>query len=175
MELNSLARWKYYQPTTYKVCCITLIIGYINNLIHFYFYAGEEFCAVFLSTCEPTDHEGRPQDLVKSICNEYVFNTVVTRAQSLVFSAGNPFLLQQMGTHFKTNCWAEYIQRCIQCQSLVTPDVLSEEELERLPEQVRLLSAKVFPTEALSQATSLDQEMKPFCFPVFDNLASYTW
>ena len=64
-----------------------------------------------------------------------------------------------MGTHFKTNCWSEYIQRCIQCQSLILPDVLSEEELERLPEQVRLLYAKVSLTEAMSQATSLDLEI----------------
>ena len=96
---------------------------------------------------------------MKSICNEYVFNTVITRAQSLVFSAGNPFLLQRMGSQFETNCWSEYIQRCIQCQSLILPDVLSEEELERLPEQVRLTSAKVSLTEAMSQTTSIDLEI----------------
>ncbi len=54
---------------------------------------GEEFSAVFLSTSEPTDGHGAPADQFKSICNEYVFNTVVTRAQSLIVVAGNPFFL----------------------------------------------------------------------------------
>ena len=66
--------------------------------------SGEEFSAVFLSTSEPTDDHGAPADRFKTICNEYVFNTVVTRAQSLIFVAGNPFLLLHMGSHFKSNC-----------------------------------------------------------------------
>ena len=119
---------------------------------------GEEFVAVFLSTAEPTDKGGKPRNVTKSICNEYIFNTVITRARSLVYSAGNPFLLQHMGTHFKINCWQEYIQRCIQCQTLLLSDVVTEARIQELPWLMEQLSSNVFLTETLAQATTADLE-----------------
>ena len=82
-----------------------------------------EFRAVFLSTAEPTDAEGRLWDPHSSICNEYIFNTVVTRAQSLFVAFGNPFKLLHSGSspNFTKNCWKLYIQRCIQCGTLLFP------------------------------------------------------
>lgn len=112
---------------------------------------------MFLSTCEPTDNDGNPQDPVRSICNEYIFNTLITRARSLVFSAGNPFLLCQMGLHYNVNCWAEYIHRCIQCQTLLlkNPKPNSESEIQQLPQVVEKLYKLVMPAKSLDQAAQL--------------------
>ena len=41
-----------------------------------------------------------------------------------------------MGTSYDINCWAEYIQRCIQCQTLLYPEQLLESEVFHLPEQL---------------------------------------
>ena len=81
---------------------------------------------MFISTVEPTDSQQRPWDSVRSICNELVFNTVITRARSLVYSVGNPFLMQHLGTHYSRNCWSVYIQRCIQCSSLHLSDTCQD-------------------------------------------------
>ena len=114
--------------------------------------SGEEFSAVFLSTSEPTDGHGAPADHFRSICNEYVFNTVVTRAQSLVFVAGNPFFLLHMGSHFKTNCWTEYIRRCIQCQSFELPRNYAPSDAQNLPKIIGQICEKVFLSENIQQA-----------------------
>ena len=114
--------------------------------------SGEEFSTVFLSTCEPTDGHGAPSDQLKSICNEYVFNTVVTRAQSLIFVAGNPFFLLHMGSHFKINCWKEYIRRCIQCQSFELPNTFVPSDAQNLPRIVGQLCEAVFLSESIQQA-----------------------
>ncbi len=119
---------------------------------------GEEFSAVFLSTSEPTDGHGAPADQFKSICNEYVFNTVVTRAQSLIVVAGNPFFLLHMGSHFKTNCWKEYICRCIQCQSFELPRYYAPSDAQNLPKIVGQICEEVFLHESvqLAEEQSLD-------------------
>ena len=106
---------------------------------------------MFLSTSEPTNELGAPTDHFKSICNEYVFNTVVTRAQSLIFVAGNPFLLLHMGSYFKTNCWTEYIRRCIQCQTFELPSNCST-DAQNLPKMVGQVCEKVFLSEIIQQA-----------------------
>ena len=116
------------------------------------FHSGEEFSAVFLSTAEPTDSRGAPVDHFKSICNQYVFNTVITRPQSLIFAAGNPFTLLQMGSHFETNCWMEYIRRCIQCQSIIPPTIRSPAEAQNLPKIVGMICEKVLLGETIQQA-----------------------
>ena len=106
---------------------------------------------MFLSTAEPTDNHGAPMDRFKSICNKYVFNTVITRPQFLIFVAGNPFSLLQMGSHFETNCWMEYIRRCIQCQSFIPPKVHSPSEAQQLPELVGQVGEKVLLGETIQQ------------------------
>lgn len=127
-----------------------------HHSVLLFFHPGEEFDAVFLSTAEPTNAHGEPPNPSKSICNDYVFNTVLTRARSLVYSIGNPFLLQHKGSsqHFSVNCWQEYIQRCIQCQTLVLPEVNSEEETRSMPHLVEQLSSRVYLAETLEQATT---------------------
>ena len=60
----------------------------------------------------------------KSFCNRYVFNTALTRAQSLVVCAGNPFQLLKveaaMADH--VGCWREYLRRCIEKGTFIVPD-----------------------------------------------------
>ena len=121
---------------------------------------GEEFTAVFLSTCEPTDGTGQARDPVRSICNEQVFNTLITRARSLIFTAGNPFLLHHMGKSCDVNCWAEYVQRCIQCQTLHLPEPKSESEVQQLPRKMKEIFRKVFYSDVLDEATQLSIEEK---------------
>ena len=73
---------------------------------------------MFLSTAEPTTAEGESKNPTKTPCNQYVFNTAITRAQSLVVCVGNPFLLlkieKKIGNENKASCWGEYIRRCMQ-------------------------------------------------------------
>ena len=114
---------------------------------------------MFLSTHEPTDCNGYPRDLVRSVCNEYVFNTIITRARSLIYATGNPFLLHHMGKAFEKNCWAEFIQRCIQCQTLILPQQNTEARRKELPDLVEQLSKMVFPGKTLDQA--MDQSLQP--------------
>ena len=101
---------------------------------------------MFLSTHEPIDNEGKPVNVVRSICNEYVFNTVITRSRSLIVAVGNPFLLIKMGTYFPINCWSELIQRCITCQSFYLPQGINTPRAE-LPKMISTLTERVLPTE----------------------------
>ena len=84
---------------------------------------GCQFRAVFVSTSEPTevlaDGSVAPSNPTKSICDPFVFNTVITRAQSLVVCVGNPFLLlrleQSMVRRYgdRGKCWSHYLKACL--------------------------------------------------------------
>ena len=97
------------------------------KLFNFLFATGTEYRALFLSTLEYTLSDGRVSNPTKSICDPYVFNTAITRAQSLVVSVGNPFMLlkiegfmeQKYG--LKARCWREYLMRCIECKTFIIP------------------------------------------------------
>ena len=112
----------------------------------FFPYAGSEFDAVFLSTHEPTDKKSKPLNTVRSICNEYVFNTVITRSRSLIVVVGNPFHLIKMSSHFSINCWSELIKRCLTCQSFHLPQG-THITTERLSDVIEELHAFVFSPE----------------------------
>ena len=63
-----------------------------------------------------------------------------------------------MGKNHDINCWAEYIQRCIQCQTLFYPELL-ESEVCCLPKTAEQLFKQVFSnTGTLQQATQLSLE-----------------
>ena len=79
---------------------------------------GREFRAVFLSTLEITKPDGSTLNPTKSICDQYAFNTVITRAQSLIVCVGNPFLLFSIENSYNIHCWREYVKRCLETSSL---------------------------------------------------------
>ena len=81
---------------------------------------GREFRAIFISTLEKTEDDGSTSNSTKSICDRYVFNTVITRAQSLVVCVGNPFLLFSIEklSGYKIHCWREYVKRCLEASTL---------------------------------------------------------
>ena len=85
---------------------------------------------------------------VKSLCDQYVFNTVITRTCSLVVAIGNPFRLMHIGSKFtdsaneSKNCWQAFFYHCLQCNSLV----LSKEMNSKIQEAAEV---------ALQQSTQL--------------------
>ena len=98
----------------------------LNNLSPCtHFIKGREFRALFLSTSEPTAPNGSTKNPTKSLCDRYVFNTAITRAQSLVVAAGNPFLLLKVEQHMverygkKGKVWSSYLKRCLDHGSFV--------------------------------------------------------
>ncbi len=88
------------------------------------FYVGREFLAVFLNTSEPVWEDGSTRNPTKSICDPFVFNTVLTRAKALVFAVGNPFNLLRSEQHMvrrygeKGRCWSEFLKCCLQHNTL---------------------------------------------------------
>ena len=50
----------------------------------------------------------------------FVFNTVVTRAQSLVVCVGNPYFLCHLEDKIKSGnkCWSTYINCCLDCETM---------------------------------------------------------
>ena len=91
-----------------------LIIG------HIYIYIGRECQVLLLSTSETTAPDAYTCNPTKSLCDPFVFNTAITRAQSLVVSVGNPFLLLKTERHMikrygdKGKCWSTYFRFCLQ-------------------------------------------------------------
>ena len=104
-------------------CCITSL--------------GREFRALFLSTSEPTYKDGATRNPTKSICDRYVFNTAITRAQSLVVAVGNPFMLLRTERHMvqkygaKGKCWSNYFKFCLEHGTLFIHNSLQVSEAEK--------------------------------------------
>ena len=50
----------------------------------------------------------------------FVFNTLITRAQSLVVCVGNPYFLCHLekNTNPRNECWSTYINYCLDCETL---------------------------------------------------------
>ena len=75
-------------------------------------------------TCNPT----------KSVCDQFVFNTVITRAQSLVVAVGNPFMLLKMEHHNSKPCWREYLNLCAMHGTLIVSDCVDSDTVRhKLP------------------------------------------
>ena len=98
-------------------------------------YLGREFQAVFVSTAEATDSSGCSKNPTKSMADQFVFNTVVTRAQSLVVCVGNPYFLFHLENkmHPGKKFWLAYVNSCLECETFVYPSSsFSQADKERL-------------------------------------------
>ena len=103
---------------------------------------------LFISTSEPVyigpDGSVNPLNPTKSICDPFVFNTVMTSAQSLVVCVGNPFLLlrleQSMVKKYgeKGRCWSHYLKACLDHNTVNCVAVQNEPSsvLQRIKEAV---------------------------------------
>ncbi len=106
---------------------------WIENSINCFslFLTGREFRALFLSTSEPTHSDASSRNPTKSLCDPHIFNTAVTRAQSLVVAIGNPFLLlkteQTKLEEYETKgeVWSNYLKRCLDHDSFIIPSSLN--------------------------------------------------
>ena len=107
------------------------------------FFIGLEFTAVLLSTVE--EASGSQSNYGRSVVNERVFNTVLTRARAIFVAFGNPFYLLETEKHKVSGrrCWKEFLKRCIECNSIVMPESTTEEEKHAL-------FTKVFEEEEVS-------------------------
>ena len=101
-----------------------------------------------MSTAEPTFEDGRSKNPTKSPCGQYVFNTAITRAKSLIVCAGNPFLLMKIEKHMKNeqpNCWRDFIRRCIITRTFHVPSSTETKRMESMKESLHQLQLLVFP------------------------------
>ena len=89
---------------------------------------GQEFQALFMSTTEPVENDNTTNP-TKSLCDPFIFNTVLTRAKSLVVVVGCPAALLGIEKHMmvkiygeKGKCWSTYLKTCLEKESFIIPD-----------------------------------------------------
>ena len=146
-------------------------------------YTGREFQVLFLSTSETTAPDAYTCNPTKSLCDPFVFNTAITRAQSLVVSVGNPFLLLKTEKHMinrygnKGKCWSTYFRYCLQHKTFKfhSSQCLKKEKEEMILSKLNAIISsfphheesqkKVHPSELYSESTAelpilLDVEQK---------------
>ena len=105
--------------TTYEIQGMNIILYHSCHIIwYFSTCAGQEFQALFMSTAEPVDESGNTTNPTKSPCDPFIFNTVLTRAKSLVVVTGCPYALLDIEDHMvkiygeKGKCWSNYMETC---------------------------------------------------------------
>ena len=93
---------------------------------------------MFISTREAVNPDGSSKNPTKSICDCYVFNTVITRAQSLVVAVGQPYYLFGIENcnSYQIKCWREYMKFCIVSNNLSSSNIPSEKVMKSPTEAV---------------------------------------
>ena len=120
---------------------------------------GREFRFLLLSTSEPTTDDGYIKNPTKSFCDRFVFNTAITRAQSLIVSVGNPFLLLEveklmiMRYGEKGKCWSSYLDYCLRNKTISFDESL---ELSRTKQKKILSKLREIVKERQSRDFSQD-------------------
>ncbi|MCG8626784.1 MAG: hypothetical protein MJE68_32880 [Proteobacteria bacterium] len=80
-----------------------------------------------MSTWEPLKPDGSPEiDSSKSLCDPHVFNTAITRAESLVVAVGNPISLLKTEKYMLRDpnykeigkCWSNFLKHCIKNETV---------------------------------------------------------
>ena len=100
-------KWQLFMDPSLIPCC-------------FHIPLGRQFDAVFVCTAQPVNQDYSPFDPVKSMCDRYMFNTIITRPKSLLVVIGNPFRLRKIEqtTPDPPACWSEYLYQCWEGGSL---------------------------------------------------------
>ena len=114
-------------------CCCCFFVLFLFFVV--FFLSGKQFRAVIISTYEPMDDDGLPYDSTKSISNPFVFNTVLSRAQSMVIAVGNPFNLLMMKERKmvdkygqKGKCWSRFMKFCMEKGTFIIPSSIKNGE-----------------------------------------------
>ena len=109
---------------------VYILNGNCLNIHCFCSPVGREFEAVFVCTAEPVNQDYSPSDPVKSMCDRYMCNTIITRPKSLLVAVGNPFRLRKIEQKMAEEnpaCWSEYIYQCWERDSLLLSATLRED------------------------------------------------
>ena len=107
-------------------------------------FIGQEFQAIFVSTTEPIDKDGSSYNPTTSPCDHYVFNTILTRAKSLVVMVGSPWVLLNTEAHMaklsggKARCWSLYLRSCLENGTFIIPSLVEPDQSisEKFKEQL---------------------------------------
>ena len=107
-----------------------------------------------------------PFDPVKSMCDPYMFNTIITRPKSLLVTIGNPFRLLkiQQKTPDPPACWLEYLYQCWEQGSLILSSNLKgihgacRKQLNRLEEE--MMSQRTVKSHLVPPMASGKEEVK---------------
>ena len=79
------------------------------------------------------------------MCDPYVFNTVITRARSLVLCVGNPFMLLKTEKHMvelygrRGKCWSEYLKSCLKHGTVDLPTLSNKDVQQNIKEKLKML------------------------------------
>lgn len=126
---------------------LALLVCQTQFCLQYYLFVGQEYQTVVLSTTEALNQDGSSLDATKSFCDPYVFNTVITRAKSLVIAVGNPFILlnlekffvREYGEEHNAYCWSTYLDLCMKNESFHVDSrlALTEENKSKLLGEIR--------------------------------------
>ena len=140
---------------------IPLAYDYDHEFLGIHVTTGREFRAIFVSTTEATDVNGCCKNPTKSMTDPFVFNTVITRAQSLVVCVGNPYFLCCLEEKTKpgNKCWSKYIKCCLDYETFsMVNSSFGQMEKERLQSGLCLNSS----TRSQQQLSSGDKIIKGY-------------
>ena len=115
-----------------------------------------------MSTVEPLVNIGdNTKNPTKSPCDPYVFNTVLTRAKSLVVVVGCPSALLGIEKHMvqiygeKGKCWSTYMKKCLEKGCFIIPDevMLSRSSKSNYMQELHKHISSSYPARSLTEVT----------------------
>ena len=119
-----------------------------------------------MSTSEPLEIDGKSKDPLKSLCNPFVFNTAISRAQSLVVAVGNPFMLLEIEDktgNSRQRCWREYLRQCLDKNTIYFQKSYRPKQRESVLSKLKeLLHAKTSHESGIHQRISSTSLLSKF-------------